>query len=813
MKISLDWLKDYIKLQQTPEEIEHLLTSSGLEVESLDETDSIKGGLRGLVVGEVLEKEKHPDADRLSVTKVNVGKAIPLQIVCGAANVAKGQKVLVALNGARLYPTFGEPFDIKNSKIRGQVSEGMICSEDEIGLGNSHEGIMVLDANAIPGTPAAEWFKIKQDHIFEIGLTPNRIDAASHGGVARDLAAVINARAKAENNNSITAQFSMPDVSAFKPESNALHIDVVVDKNTGCGRYCGVAISGVTVGESPEWLKSRLQSIGVKCINNIVDVTNFVMFETGQPLHAFDAARVKGKIIVQKTGKASTFTTLDHIERKLTGDEVMICNAIEPLCIAGVMGGTDSGVSASTTQIFLESAWFNAAEVRKAAKHHGLKTESSFRFERGTDPNGTLYALKRAALLIKEVTGGKIASAVVDQYPQVVEPQIIDINFEKINKLSGINFSNDMLLSVLECCGFSIKSSSTIGATISIPTYKTDVTRQADVVEEILRTYGYHHIPLNEKTGMSFSSHTPDRKPAMQFKISHHLSSVGFFEMINNSLVSSSHSAAVDETIKVLNPLSKELDILRPDMIASTLNTICYNINRKNHNLKLFEFGKTYLQHDGKLTETNNLVIAMTGMVNEPNWHKSEKESSLFYLKSVAEKAIELVMPRISSHLSWVQDSHTMLSSYTNIMQRQSAFGYIGSVKKNVLKQFDISQPVFIAVLNMDVLLEKSLSHKTAIKLPQPFPEVKRDLSLMLDQTINFSDLRDLALKQERKLLRQVDIFDVYEGEKIEAGKKSYALSFTLADDEATLTDKQIESVMQKIEKAFEKNLGAVIRK
>ncbi|HNF31768.1 MAG TPA: hypothetical protein PLU51_05095, partial [Bacteroidia bacterium] len=391
--------------------------------------------------------------------------------------------------------------------------------------------------------------------------------------------------------------------------------------------------------------------------------------------------------------------------------------------------------------------------------------------------------------------------------------EIIDINFEKINKLSGINFSNDMLLSVLEYCGFSIKGSSANGATISIPTYKTDVTRQADVVEEILRTYGYHHIPLNEKTGMSFSSHTPDRKPAMQFKISHHLSSVGFFEMINNSLVSSSHSAAVDETIKVLNPLSKELDILRPDMIASTLNTICYNINRKNHNLKLFEFGKTYLQHDGKLTETNNLVIAMTGMVNEPNWHKSEKESSLFYLKSVAEKAIELVMPRISSHLSWVQDSHTMLSSYTNIMQRQSAFGYIGSVKKNVLKQFDISQPVFIAVLNMDVLLEKSLSHKTAIKLPQPFPEVKRDLSLMLDQTINFSDLRDLALKQERKLLRQVDIFDVYEGEKIEAGKKSYALSFTLADDEATLTDKQIESVMQKIEKAFEKNLGAVIRK
>lgn len=813
MKISLDWLKDYIKLQQTPEEIEHLLTSSGLEVESLEETDSIKGGLRGLVVGEVLEKEKHPDADRLSVTKVNVGKAMPLQIVCGAANVAKGQKVLVALNGARLYPTFGEPFDIKNSKIRGQASEGMICSEDEIGLGNAHDGIMVLDANAVPGTPAAEWFKIKQDHIFEIGLTPNRIDAASHGGVARDLAAVINTRAKAENKNSAKAQFNMPDVSAFAPDSNALRIDVVVDKNSGCERYCGISINGITVGESPEWLKSRLQSIGVKCINNIVDITNFVMFETGQPLHAFDAAKVKGKIIVQKTGKASAFTTLDHIERKLTGDEVMICNASEPLCIAGVMGGTDSGVSASTTQIFLESAWFNAAEVRKAAKYHGLKTESSFRFERGTDPNGTLYALKRAALLIKEIAGGKIVSDVIDLYSEVVEPCIIDVNFEKINKLSGINFSNDMLLSVLEFCGFGIKSSDANGATISIPTYKTDVTRQADVVEEILRTYGYHHIPLNEKTGLSFSSHTPDRKPALQYKISQHLSAIGFFEMINNSLVSSSHSVTGDEAVKVLNPLSKELDILRPDMLASTLSTISYNINRKNSNLRLFEFGKTYLQHEEKLSETNNLVVAMTGMVNEPNWHKSERESSLFYIKSVAEKAIELVMPRMTSHLNWVQDSHALFSTYTNIMQRQSTLGFIGSVKKQMLKKFDIAQPVYIAELNMDVLLEKSLSHKTVIKLPQPFPEVKRDLSLMLDQKINYADLRDLALKQEKKLLKQVDIFDVYEGEKIEAGKKSYALSFTLADDDATLTEKQIESVMQKIEKAFEKNLGAVIRK
>lgn len=817
MKISYNWLKKYIDLNLTPDQMEQLLTGCGLEVEAYEEVESVKGGLRGLVIGEVLEKEKHPDADRLSITKVNVGKSHSLQIVCGAANVAKGQKVLVALEGARLYPSFGEPFDIKNSKIRGQISEGMICSEDEVGLGASHDGIMVLDAHAVPGTHAAEYFKVEEDVIFEIGLTPNRVDAASHMGVARDLAAVINTRAAFEKDFfHKPVQVIQPTISELKITNRKNPVTVTIENAGDCPRYSGISINGVKIQESPTWLKNALLSVGVKPVNNVVDVTNYVMFETGQPLHAFDAHKVRGKIVVKKLHKQTPFVTLDGTERKLNGEELMICNEHEPMCIAGVFGGIHSGVSSDTADIFLESAYFNPALVRKASKQHMLKTESSFRFERGTDPANTVFALKRAVTLILEIAGGSIVSDLIDVYPDPIEPAKTEISYDAVRKLSGLNITNTMTDEILQYCGMTLLNKSDDKVLISVPTYKTDVTRQADVVEEILRTYGYHHIPVNEKFGMAISNHKADIKPALQKKISHYLTAQGFFEIINNSLSSLALAQKYNPEItpvKILNPLSNELDILRTDLLFSMLGTMQYNNNRKQQNLKLFEFGKTYFHSEGKNNETNKLAIAVTGNLHESDWHKQDRESNLFYLKSIVLDTLIQIAPVPSDFLKWVMAEHAVFSSYASLQNRQSNIGYMGMLKKNFLRQFDISHPVFYAELDMDLLIKRAAQYKHRIKPAPRFPEVKRDLSMLLDAQVQYADMKELALKQEKKLLRDVSIFDVYQGDKIEAGKKSYALSFILRDDEATLTDKQIDIIMQKIETAFEKNLGAVIRK
>jgi phenylalanyl-tRNA synthetase beta chain len=816
MKISYNLLKKYLPIDLAPESLDDLLTSSGLEVENYDEIESVKGGLRGVLIGEVMEKEKHPDADRLSITKVNVGKQELVQIVCGASNVAKGQKVLVALPGAKLFPSFGDSFDIKISKIRGQISEGMICAEDEVGLGKSHDGIMVLDAHAVPGTPAAEYFKIEEDVVFEIGLTPNRADAMSHIGVARDLEAVLKTRSLYENNFPYKAvPLLIPSVALFKSGTKKSAVKISIE-DKACLRYSGLSISGIQVKESPAWLKNALLAVGVKPVNNIVDIANFVMVECGQPLHAFDAAKVKGKIVVKKLPAGTLFTTLDQLERKLSGHELMICNEHEPLCMAGVFGGLNSGITEQTKEIFLESAYFNPADVRLAAKAHGLKTESSFRFERGTDYLLTVYALQRAAMLMLEVAGGEIPSEIIDVYPNPIEPRNIEVSFEGIRRLSGISLADETIEEICIRCGMGIVDKTKTGLSLFIPSYKTDVVREADVVEEILRTYGYHHIPIPEKISFSFSTHNADAKPALQKKISHHLAANGFLEIMSNSLTSHAYVQKFmpdEPVVKILNPLSNALDILRPNMLFTALETLQYNSNRKNNSVRFYEFGKTYTATEKGAHEQHKIMLLVAGNLQEANWHKQENKATFFYLKSIIENTADLFASAMKDSFKWVEGEHPLFSMYAGIQSRKITLGLAGSVKKHILKHFDIAQDVFYAELNMDALINRASSMKSTIYPAPKFPEVRRDLSMVLDASVSYNDIKELAMKQDKKLLRSVSIFDVYQGENIEQGKKSYALSFVLRDDENTLTDTIIDQVMHKLEAAFVKNLGAVVRR
>ncbi len=819
MKISYNWLKQYINININAEELSALLTSCGLEVEAFEETESIKGGLRGLVIGEVLQKEKHPDADRLSVTQVNVGKDEVLQIVCGAANVAAGQKVLVALPGARLYPTFGEPFEIKKSKIRGQESSGMICAEDEVGLGKGHAGIMVLDSSAVPGTPASKYFKVEEDYIFEIGLTPNRADAASHIGVARDVMAVINTRNTFEEKTKHDkVVLSLPDISKFNTDKKTNAISVSVEDADACIRYSGATISGIKIAVSPDWLKNRLLSIGLKPINNVVDITNFVMFETGQPLHAFDSAKITGnKIVIKKIAAQTKFKTLDGVERKLFGDELMICNTNEAMCMAGVYGGIDSGVTETIKEIFLESACFHPASIRKASRLHALKTDSSFRFERGTDVNATVFALKRAALLIKEIAGGEITSDVIDVYPNKVDDAAFFVSYQNVKKLSGIDFKHEVIKEVLENTGIKIESENEEGVQITVPAYKVDVKREADVVEEIVRIYGYDHIPLPDKFNFSFSTHRRDVKHQLQKNISLMLAANGFTEIFKNSLSNETYleKFSADEknnAVHILNPLSNELNILRTGLLFTSLEAIQYNVNRKSNDLKFFEFGKTYSKTEKGFNEQNKICLVATGNIHTENWHKQNNKSSLFFLKSVVENVIMQISKLDSHRLQWKQNENNLLLNFAEITFNRNAVGIIGSARKNILKHFDISQEVFFAELDFDALMRLA-NEKIKITEAPKFPEVKRDLSMILDTTVKYSDIRNLAFQSEKKLLKDVTIFDVYDGDKVTDGKKSYALSFVLRDDEKTLEDKNIDAVMNKLISVFETKIGAVVRK
>lgn len=799
MKISYKWLQQFIQTDKTPEELSLILTNIGLEVEGLEKVQGVPGGLEGLVVGFVKECGQHPNADRLKVTKVDVGGSEDLQIVCGATNVASGQKVIVATVNTTVHPVSGEPFKINKSKIRGEVSEGMICAEDEIGLGDDHDGIMVLDADAKIGSAAKEYFNLEDDFVFEIGLTPNRADAASHLGVARDLAAFLQIPLK------------MPDVSAFNVKEQSLRIPVTVEDAGACPRYSSVTLSGIKVDQSPEWLKEKLNAIGIRPINNVVDATNYILHDLGQPLHAFDADAIKGNQVIVKTCPEDTvFKTLDETDRKLSADDLMICNAEDPMCIAGVFGGISSGVQSSTTKIFLESAWFNAVSVRKTSKRHGLKTDASFRFERGTDPEMTVLALKKAALLITELGGGYISSEVSDLYPVPARPFDIEISFKNVNRLIGKEISPEEVRSTLTGLGINIISENAEGMSLQVPEYKVDVTREVDIIEEILRIHGYNNIeiPTQIKASLSYTA-KPD-KEVLQNQIADMLTSNGFLEILNNSLTKLSYSAKPEEAVKILNPLSSDLDVMRQSLLFSGLEAISYNQNRRNPDLKLYEFGKVYSLADEGYRENQRLSIFITGASQGENWNTKSAQAGFYNLKS----AVDLIIARLN--IKGLISNETANVNYSaGIVYRKGEKPLVefGSVSKASLKKLDISGEVFYADFDWDLVIRSVRNNKISYKEVSKFPSVRRDLSMLLNKEVSFDQLKQIALKTEKGLLKEVNVFDVYVGDKLPAGKKSYALSFLLQDEEKTLADKQIEAIMQKLILNFEKQAGAEIRK
>ena len=792
MKISYNWLNQYLPKEATDSltalKVSELLTDCGLEVENMETFQSIPGGLEGLVIGEVITKTKHPAADKLCLTTVNVNTGTILSIVCGAPNIAAGQKVVVAVVGTILYPKEGEPFKIKESRIRGQLSQGMICAEDEIGLGRSHEGVLVLDKDAEVGSLVKDYFKVEDDIIFEIGLTPNRADAASHYGVARDLAAVLSLTL--EDN----LEMVKPSVNAFDVDDNTLEIDVVIQDQDACLRYSGLTISGVEIKESPEWLKNRLRSIGLKPINNIIDVTNYVLHELGQPLHAFDADEIKGnKVLVKKYPAGTKFTTLDGVERTLTENDLMISNIEEPMCIAGVFGGVKSGVKKETKNIFLESAYFDPIHIRKSSRYHGLKTDASFRFERGTDPNITVYALKRAALLIKEIAGGKISSDIIDVYPKEIENFSVELNYKNIDRLIGLKIPREKIIQILKSLEIEVVHEHDYGLKLSVPPFKVDVQREVDIAEEIIRIYGYNNIPVSEKINASLSYIQKPDKEKIKNTTANYLSNNGFYEIMSNSLTKSVYadldkSINKDQNVIILNPLSNELDVLRQSMLFSGLEAIAYNKNRKNHDLKFYEFGKTYHKIEDKYIENQHLILLITGRKKPESWNNVTAFIDYYDIKGYADGLI-------------------------NRLGIKSQDIKIESVKKNILKYFDINIEVFYADINWDKIIKASKNIGVKYKEVPKFPEVRRDLALVINKEITFAELEKMAYQTERALLKSLNIFDVYEGDKIEAGKKSYALSFILQDEEKTLTDKQIDKTMQKFMEAFEKNFQALIRK
>jgi phenylalanyl-tRNA synthetase beta chain len=799
MKISYNWLKQFIKTDKSPDEISHILTGTGLEVESLELVQSVPGGLEGLVVGYVKECVQHPNADRLRITKVDVGAEADLQVVCGAANVAAGQKVIVATVGTTVHPVTGEPFKIKEAKIRGEESQGMICAEDEIGLGQSHEGIMVLDFNAVPGTKAADYFNIEDDQLFEIGLTPNRADAASHLGVARDLAAYLK------------TTIELPDISEFAIDNHDRTIPVVVENETACPRYSAITISGVEIKESPDWLKNRLQTIGIRPINNVVDITNYVLHDLGQPLHAFDADEIKGgKVVVKNCEEGTSFTTLDGVERKLSADDLMICDAESPMCIAGVFGGIGSGVKESTKNVFLESAYFNAVSVRKTSKRYGLKTDASFRFERGTDPEITVVALKRAALLIKELAGGVISSEISDFYPAAASPFKVALSYNNTDRLIGKVIPRDEIKGILTGLGIKILSENAEGLQVEVPTYKVDVTREVDVIEEILRIYGYNNIeiPMQIKASLNYSP-KPD-KEVVQHQIADMLTANGFDEILSNSLTKSAYAESKDETVRILNPLSSDLDAMRQSLLYSGLEAISYNQNRRRLDLKLYEFGKTYHLIGGKYKENQCLSLFLTGEKQSEQWNNQGKPVGFYTIKGF----VDAIVKRLSIKGLSLKDSENKDFSYgLNYSKGEKPLVEFGSLSKAVLKKLDIDKEVYYANFNWDLVMKSVRGNSITYKEVSKFPSVRRDLSMLVNTDVSFGVLKLIAERLKQNILKEINVFDVYEGNKLPEGKKSYALSFMFQDEEKTLTDKQIDDIMQKLIVNFEKEAGAEIRK
>ena len=804
MTISYNWLKEYIDISESAEEIGKTLTSTGLEVESVMPHETIKGGLKGLVIGHVLTCTKHPNADKLSITTVDVGQNKPLNIVCGASNVATGQKVVVAIPGTTIYPTKGESITIKATKIRGEASEGMICAEDEIGLGEIHSGIIVLPENTPIGKLASEYYTIQSDFIFEIGLTANRADAASHIGVARDI--------KASKGKAI----KWPSIDHFKIDNTNLTIPVSVENTKACPRYSAITLTGIMVSESPEWLKNRLLSIGLTPINNIVDITNFICHEVGQPLHAFDADHIIGGKVIVKTLPAGTlFTTLDQKERKLQASDLMICNEKEGMCIAGVFGGTKTGVSQNTTNVFLESAFFAADYVRKSSLHHQLKTDASFRYERGTDPNITVYALKRAALLMKEIAGGKISSDIVDVYPNTIDPVTIEVKDRNVNRLIGKIIPRNEIHSILGKLDITVMDMKEDRYTLSVPPYRVDVTQEADIVEEILRIYGFNNIELTDHASTDYLAEFPV-KDLDKFKksIGELLTGNGFFEIWTNSLTNYNYQQKHNfkfkgDAIEILNKLSEEQGILRQTLLFTGLEVCAHNINRKQKDLKLFEFGKIYFKESGIYQEQERLAIYFTGNQETENWQR--KTQTVRYY-DIAQHVHHVLLKSGIVNIKQETINDQLLEYGTVLKLGKEEIGFIGKIKTAILKDFGIKQELFYAELTTSLLFQ-SANPKLVIQEVTKFPEVRRDLSLVIDKQITFDEIRNLVTNTEKRLIKNIIAFDVYEGENIPSGKKAYALGFTLQDENKTLTDEEIERTMEQLILAFGQQLGAVIRK
>ncbi|WP_396637695.1 phenylalanine--tRNA ligase subunit beta [Maribacter sp. R77961] len=809
MKISYNWLKQFINTDWDSQKMSELLTDLGLEVEGITTFESVKGGLKGVVVGHVLSCEKHSNADKLKLTSVDIGLPDPVQIVCGAPNVAKGQKVPVATIGTKLYTAEGEAWTIKKGKIRGEESHGMICAEDELGLGESHDGIMVLDEALIPGTPCSEIFEVENDEVFEIGLTPNRADAMSHFGVARDIKAGLLQR-------EITQELITPSTSNYNIDNRALKIDVDVEDNELAPRYCGVTLSNLIVQPSPDWLKNRLNAIGITPKNNIVDATNYVLHELGQPLHAFDANKIKGgKIVVKTLPKGTKFITLDGLERELHEEDLMICDAEKPMCIAGVFGGLNSGVTEHTTSIFLESAYFNPVSIRKSAKRHGLNTDASFRFERGIDIENVEYSLKRAALLIKEIAGGDITSEIVDLYPNKREDFEVFLAFEKINKLIGQEIPRDTIKSILMSLDIKIKNVTETGMGLSVPSYRVDVQRQVDVIEEILRVYGYNNIAFGQKLNASIATTNAFEDHKVQYSIGNLLASKGYYEILTNSLSAPHYNDLLDgplgeqKPVTMLNPLSGDLSVLRKTSLFSALEAASYNINRKRQNLKFFEFGKAYYEAADERIEEKYLSMLLTGDENDPSWTEATKKTGFFQMKAM----VETILLKLGIESTEVNtDSTQLFSEGLSIIKGQKELVCFGVVKNSILKGFDIKQEVLFADFKWDAILKTIKKNEVLFKEIPKYPTVKRDLALLLSEEVTFKEVLELAFKAERKMLKDVNLFDVYQGKNLPEGKKSYAVSFTIQDTRGTLTDKQIDKVMSKITQAYERELDATLR-
>ena len=803
MKISINRLKDFISFQESPEEIAALLTASGLEVEGIEKFESLPGGLEGVVIGEVVSCQPHPNADKLSLTTVDVGNEM-VPIVCGAPNVAAGQKVAVALVGATLYPFNGEPFTIKKAKIRGEASQGMICAEDELGLGEGHDGIMVLDTSLANGTPASEYFDIVVDQVLEIGLTPNRSDAASHLGVARDLRALVG------------KEIHLPDVDAFQVDHANRAVTVEVENSSDCPRYAGVTISGIKVGPSPDWLQNYLKALGLEPINNIVDITNFILHDLGQPLHAFDADKIaREHLIIKKLPKGTSFTTLDGKERKLSGEELMICDAEGGLCIAGVFGGKDSGVTDSTTSIFLESAYFSPNIIRKGSQFHGLKTDASFRFERGTDPNMPVYALKRAALLIKEIAGGQISSDVVDLYPNPVADFEVEVSYKNINRLIGQTLPKEQIESILNSLEIGVKEQTENGFKAIVKPYRTDVTREPDIIEEILRIYGFDNIPLSEDYHADYLADHPERDlNKLQYRVSEMLAAKGFHEIITNSLTEpgySEKSGYLDtaQNVEILNKLSEDLGVMRQSLLFTGLEVLAHNINRRQKDLRFFEFGNTYFKTEEGYREEKRLSLFVTGNDAAESWLAPSKGVAFPDIYGV----VEGLLDKLNLGHPKVDIVHEAPFDYAlRLSLGNKVIGMVGLLASSITVLAEVKQEVLFAELNWELLTKYTSGVKKYVPISK-FPEVRRDLSLVIDKGVMFDDIRGIALKAGGKLLQRIQVFDVYQGDKIDAGKKAYALSFYLQDTAKTLTDKVIDKTMERLMQSFENEVGALIRK